>query len=62
MLFSCRPIRHVSIPKGVNSFDFCVKANIIATGGVDKVIRVWHPHIFSRPTGQYRAKGQIHVE
>ncbi|WAR20511.1 WDR64-like protein [Mya arenaria] len=43
-------LRGVSIPKGVNTFDYCVKANIIATGGVDKVIRVWHPHIFSRPT------------
>ncbi|XP_052769281.1 WD repeat-containing protein 64-like isoform X3 [Mya arenaria] len=45
-------LRGVSIPKGVNTFDYCVKANIIATGGVDKVIRVWHPHIFSRPTGK----------
>ncbi len=44
-------VRGVSIPKGVNAFDYCVRANIIATGGVDKVIRVWHPHIFSRPTG-----------
>ncbi|XP_052272714.1 WD repeat-containing protein 64-like isoform X3 [Dreissena polymorpha] len=44
--------RSVSIPKGVNAFDYCVKANIIATGGVDKIIRVWHPHIFSRPTGK----------
>ncbi|KAK3736912.1 hypothetical protein RRG08_000654 [Elysia crispata] len=44
--------RGVGIPKGVNCFDFCARANIIATGGVDKVIRVWHPHIFSRPTGK----------
>lgn len=50
-LFS-REIRGVGIPKGVNCFDFCARANIIATGGVDKVIRVWHPHIFSRPTGE----------
>ena len=46
-----REMRGVSIHKGVNAFDYCAKANIIATGGVDKVIRVWHPHIFSRPTG-----------
>ena len=45
-------IRGVSIPKGVNAFEYCARANIIATGGVDKVIRVWHPHIFSRPTGK----------
>ncbi|XP_070180399.1 WD repeat-containing protein 64-like [Littorina saxatilis] len=44
-------VRGVSIPKGVNCFDYCARANIIATGGVDKIIRVWHPHIFSRPTG-----------
>ncbi|XP_053404636.1 WD repeat-containing protein 64-like isoform X4 [Mercenaria mercenaria] len=45
-------MRGVAIHKGVNAFDYCAKANIIATGGVDKVIRVWHPHIFSRPTGK----------
>ncbi|KAK2162660.1 hypothetical protein LSH36_94g03011 [Paralvinella palmiformis] len=45
-------VRGVSISKGVNSFDYCAKANIVATGGVDKVIRVWHPHIFTRPTGK----------
>ncbi|KAJ8309097.1 hypothetical protein KUTeg_013971 [Tegillarca granosa] len=45
-------VRGVSIHKGVNCFEYCAKANIIATGGVDKVIRVWHPHIFSRPTGK----------
>ena len=47
-----RDVRGVGIPKGVNAFDYCSRANIIATGGVDKVIRVWHPHIFSRPTGR----------
>ena len=46
-------LRGFSVPKGVNAFDYCAKANIIATGGVDKVIRVWHPHIFSRPTGRF---------
>ena len=45
-------MRGFGISKGVNAFDYCAKANIIATGGVDKVIRVWHPHIFSRPTGK----------
>lgn len=48
----CSEVRDVAIPKGVNCFEYCSKANIIATGGVDKVIRVWHPHIFSRPTGK----------
>ncbi|KAL5008313.1 hypothetical protein ScPMuIL_013894 [Solemya velum] len=45
-------IRGLSVPKGLNAFDYCAKANIIATGGVDKIVRVWHPHIFSRPTGK----------
>ena len=48
----------MGIPKGVNAFDYCARANIIATGGVDKVIRVWHPHIWSRPTGEMEAKVQ----
>ncbi|XP_077997639.1 WD repeat-containing protein 64-like isoform X1 [Glandiceps talaboti] len=48
-----QPIRQtVSISKGVNCFDYCAKANIIATGCGDKVIRIWHPHIFTRPTGK----------
>lgn len=51
-LYDDGEVRDVSIPKGVNCFEYCSKANIIATGGVDKVIRVWHPHIFSRPTGK----------
>ncbi|CAH1792147.1 unnamed protein product [Owenia fusiformis] len=45
-------VRGVGVSKGVNAFDYSVRANVIATGGVDKVIRVWHPHIFSRPTGK----------
>ncbi|XP_074662420.1 WD repeat-containing protein 64-like [Tubulanus polymorphus] len=45
-------IRGMSLTKGVNAFAFCKSANMIATGGVDKIIRVWHPHIFSRPTGK----------
>ena len=47
-----RPYKSISIPKGVNSFAFCARANIIATGGNDKIVRIWHPHIFSRPTGK----------
>ncbi|XP_022089085.1 LOW QUALITY PROTEIN: WD repeat-containing protein 64-like [Acanthaster planci] len=46
------PCKSLSIPKGVNCFAFCSHANVIATGGNDKIIRIWHPHIFSRPTGK----------
>ncbi|KAL4237521.1 WD repeat-containing protein 64 [Mactra antiquata] len=51
-IYDNQELRGVAVHKGVNAFDYCAKANIIATGGVDKVIRVWHPHIFSRPTGK----------
>lgn len=46
-----REVRGVSIPKGVNCFDYCAKAHVIVTGGADKIIRAWHPHIYARPTG-----------
>ncbi|XP_070576950.1 WD repeat-containing protein 64-like isoform X2 [Ptychodera flava] len=47
------PIRQtIGISKGINCFAYCAKANVIATGGGDKVIRIWHPHIFSKPTGK----------
>lgn len=36
----------------MNAFDFCIKANLIATGGVDRTIRVWHPNIFTAPVGK----------
>ncbi|PIK60351.1 hypothetical protein BSL78_02720 [Apostichopus japonicus] len=45
-------IRPVAIPRGVNAFAFCSRANVIATGGNDKMVRIWHPHIFTRPTGK----------
>lgn len=45
-------MKSVSVNKGVNTFNYCRSANIIATGGVDKVIRVWYPGIFSSPSGR----------
>ncbi|XP_077106118.1 WD repeat-containing protein 64 isoform X2 [Ranitomeya variabilis] len=38
-----------SVPEGVTTFAYCVKANIIATGGADKVIRLWHPNFMKKP-------------
>ena len=55
-VFGYSEIKYMKVPKGVNAFDFCAKANIIATGGVDKIVRVWHPHIFTRPTGKHLVK------
>ncbi|XP_033112212.1 WD repeat-containing protein 64-like isoform X2 [Anneissia japonica] len=51
-LFDNQPCRSFGIPKGVNCFAYCARANIITTGGNDKIVRIWHPHIFSRPTGK----------
>jgi len=43
----------VSVSNGVNAFDFSPTANMIVTGGEDKIIRVWHPGILAdEPTGR----------
>ncbi len=34
--FRCSPLRELSVPKGVNCFDYCARANVIATAG-----KVW---------------------
>ncbi|XP_032071930.1 WD repeat-containing protein 64 [Thamnophis elegans] len=46
------PVREFSIPRGVNTFTYCVKANIVVTGGEDKIIRLWHPNINTKPVGK----------
>ncbi|XP_072906356.1 WD repeat-containing protein 64-like [Hemitrygon akajei] len=48
-LGDCQPIRTLSVPRGVNAFDYCVKANTLVTGGEDKVVRLWNPNMFSKP-------------
>jgi len=43
----------VSVSGGVNAFDFSPVADMIVTGGQDRLIRVWHPGILgSEPTGR----------
>ncbi|GAB1597979.1 hypothetical protein Ahia01_000074700 [Argonauta hians] len=42
----------VSVPKGVNTFVHCKTANIIATAGVDTIIRIWQPPVFTRTIGK----------
>ncbi|XP_071962491.1 WD repeat-containing protein 64-like [Antedon mediterranea] len=51
-LYNNQPCRSFGVPKGVNCFAYCARANILTTGGNDKIVRIWHPHIFSRPTGK----------
>ncbi|XP_015280051.1 PREDICTED: WD repeat-containing protein 64, partial [Gekko japonicus] len=46
------PVRDFSVPRGVNAFTYCAKANIIVTGGEDKVLRLWHPNINTKPVGK----------
>lgn len=51
-LLDQHPLRELSLAKGVNCFDYCARANVVATAGADKIIRMWHPLIFTRPTGK----------
>ncbi|XP_055495549.1 WD repeat-containing protein 64-like [Leucoraja erinacea] len=48
-LGDCQPIRTLSVPRGVNAFDYCVKANTFVTGGEDKIVRLWNPNMFLKP-------------
>ncbi|XP_073492996.1 WD repeat-containing protein 64 [Phyllobates terribilis] len=45
-------VRVFSVPKGVTTFAYCMKANIIATGGADTVIRLWLPNSIVKPMGK----------
>ncbi|ELK32181.1 WD repeat-containing protein 64 [Myotis davidii] len=47
-----RPVREFSMPRGANTFCYCIKANVIVTGGDDKVLRLWHPNISTKPVGK----------
>ncbi|XP_049633519.1 LOW QUALITY PROTEIN: WD repeat-containing protein 64 [Suncus etruscus] len=46
------PVREFSMPRGANNFCYCLKANVIVTGGDDKVLRLWHPNISTKPVGK----------
>nr|XP_039255477.1 uncharacterized protein LOC120332325 [Styela clava] len=43
-----------SVYKGVSTFDFCKERNIIATGGMDRILRLWNPYMPQKPTGYLR--------
>ncbi|XP_033119020.1 WD repeat-containing protein 49-like, partial [Anneissia japonica] len=42
------------IHKGVKTFDFSKTKNIIVTGGMDRIVRVWNPYVPLKPTGMLR--------
>ncbi|XP_069487207.1 cilia- and flagella-associated protein 337-like isoform X2 [Ambystoma mexicanum] len=39
------------VQRGVKTFDFCKECNILVTGGLDRIIRLWNPYVQSWPTG-----------
>ncbi|XP_050985722.1 WD repeat-containing protein on Y chromosome isoform X1 [Labeo rohita] len=40
-----------TVPKGVTTFDFCKNRNLLVTGGMDKLLRMWTPYVPRKPTG-----------
>ncbi|XP_067889622.1 cilia- and flagella-associated protein 337 isoform X1 [Heterodontus francisci] len=42
------------VHKGVKTFDFCKKSNLIVTGGMDRIVRMWNPYVPGKPTGLLR--------
>ncbi|XP_054830137.1 WD repeat-containing protein on Y chromosome-like [Eublepharis macularius] len=43
------------VHKGVKTFAFSKKNNLIVTGGMDRIIRMWNPYMPGRPTGMLRS-------
>ncbi|KAM6179026.1 cilia- and flagella-associated protein 337-like [Rhynchocyon petersi] len=39
------------IHRGVRAFTFCKKSNLLLTGGMDRIIRIWNPYLPGKPTG-----------
>ncbi|XP_070685447.1 cilia- and flagella-associated protein 337 [Pempheris klunzingeri] len=40
-----------TIYKGVKTFDLCQKHSLLVTGGMDRLLRMWNPHVPGKPTG-----------
>ncbi|CAD7671341.1 unnamed protein product [Nyctereutes procyonoides] len=43
------------IYKGVKAFSFCKRRNLLLTGGMDRIIRVWNPYLPGKPTGMLKS-------
>ncbi|KAJ8404726.1 hypothetical protein AAFF_G00335890 [Aldrovandia affinis] len=39
------------VHKGVKTFDLCKKHNLLITGGMDRLIRMWNPYVPGKPIG-----------
>lgn len=42
------------IHKGAKTFDLCTAKNVLVTGGMDRVIRIWNPYLPARPVARLR--------
>ncbi|XP_021078356.1 WD repeat-containing protein 49-like [Mus pahari] len=42
------------VHKGVKAFSLCRRKNLLVTGGLDRIIRVWNPYLPGKPTGVLR--------
>ncbi|OCT97088.1 WD repeat-containing protein 64 [Xenopus laevis] len=42
------------VKRGVKAFDFCKEGNILVTGGLDRIVRIWNPYVPGWPTGLLR--------
>ncbi|KAH3841539.1 hypothetical protein DPMN_115005 [Dreissena polymorpha] len=40
--------------KGVKCFDFSKEKNVIVTGGMDRIVRLWNPYVSGKPTAMLR--------
>ena len=38
------------VNKGVNSFEYSSQWNVIVTGGLDRLLRMWNPYVTTTPT------------
>ena len=45
------------VQKGVRTYDLCTEKNVLVTGGMDRVVRVWNPYLPSRPVARLRGHG-----
>ncbi|XP_053166341.1 WD repeat-containing protein 49-like isoform X2 [Hemicordylus capensis] len=43
------------VHKGVKTFALSKKNNLIVTGGMDRIVRLWNPYMPGRPTGMLRS-------
>ena len=42
------------VHKGVKTFDLSTAKNVLVTGGMDRVVRLWNPYLPSRPVARLR--------